>query len=283
MSLSQAALLPHVNGHHTDIPIVRHTNPSSLAPCSPTIYNQQLDSSSAYCQAVPLQTQHQHDQHSATNLVNQTATSPSFPTIETTVPLSPKDTHQPHSLTNMAQYGREHMGRNFVHFTQPFNAGSTCHDVDVNLNTSSKYSPLMTHEPLSHARTMAVPSNGQQAMSVQMGYSNDINGFQPVPDASFRQPGHPVHNVPAGTASMVMVAEDMSDGRDVYNAANRGYITTYDMSTIRTPLSPVQLHAWQFEEQQRIMDPGLQGKYGPSWMQTGLQTHISWLLFNSAA
>jgi hypothetical protein len=257
MLLIQSSSTPQPTG----FPIFQPYHSSSLSTWSPNVYNQQqLDSSSGFCQTVPFQTQLQARQrpgHGADSLGNQTATSSEIRVIEPAIPHPLSDhTYHHHSITNMAEYAQEQVGRSFVHFSsQPYITGPPTSQNSVNVNHSSAYSPPLSSQPLSHARNLAIPSSGHQPVPVQVALSNDMNGYQPpaMTEMHFR------HSDSFEAQSMLMVGDEMADDRAMYTSINRGYPVRYDLQDGRGPLSPVQLSTWPSDEQ-RTMNPGLGSK-----------------------
>lgn len=260
MSLIQSSSTPHATG----FPIFHPHHSSSLSTWSPNVYNQeQLDSSSGFCQTVPSQIQLQARQrpgHRAGNLGNQTATSSEFRVIQPAIPqpLS-DDTYHHHSMNNMAEYGQEQMDRSFVHFSsQPYITGPPPSENSVNVNHPSAYSPPLSSQPLSHARNVTSPSSGHQPVPIQVALSNDMNGYQPHQPQSMTEM-HFRHSSSYENPSMLMAAGEMADERTMYTSINRGYQVRYEMQDGRGPLSPVQLTTWPIDEQ-RTMDSGLGSK-----------------------
>lgn len=272
MSLIQSSSLPHATGF-----AIFHPAPSSsLSTWIPNVYNQQqhFDSSAGFCQTVPqVQLQARQSRQSAINLVNQTASPPDFRVIHTAAqpvqqPLS-DDTYRYHQqpLANMAEYGHDHVGRGSVQYGQPYIPGQPKSDIS---GAVSQYSPPLSHQPLSHARQVAIPTTAHQAVPLQIVHAPEMNGYQtqPAPVMYARHPRS--SDVAVSPQSVVMVPGDTDDGRVLYDTLGKAHIIRYEASDQGSLISPVTLGPWPLGEHPRAIDPGFGSGYMLSY--GGVQT-----------
>jgi hypothetical protein len=276
MALLQSTPVPLFTGRPTGIPIIHHTNQTPLESWPPYVYNQ-LDSSSVHFQPVPhLPHQPQpvphpphqpqvayHLQQSASALALPTASCSNFansnPPLQTQPPLNDITRTSP----IMAQYAQDTMGGSFYHYTPQFMASGAVPSANNNTHRdASRLSPLMTHQPLSHARGGPISPQTNQPVQVQvsMAMTTGVNGYQAqsMPDMPYRTTGHPSNDI-TSPGPMIMLGEEVGDGRGIYPVADGSFSARYDMEVTRVPLSPTKMQGWPHDGHR--LDAAFHGTY----------------------
>ncbi|GHJ86188.1 hypothetical protein NliqN6_2590 [Naganishia liquefaciens] len=243
MALIQSAPAPLFNA--TGMPIMHHVNPTPFDSWAPYAYNR-LDSSSGHYQAPPHPAPITYPVHqTASNLAQSTVTQ-SFPGSQPQLPHVTLSEDGP-SSSDMAQYSHDPTSGNFIHYAPQYIGpaseparppASTPHN---HVNNASHLSPLMTHQPLSHARGPPMSAQAAQPIQIQMPIAipDAMNGYstQSLPDMPFRTSGASAHDLNSPPAPVMMIADDLVDGRTMYQSTDRAP-PRFGIDASRVPLSP---------------------------------------------
>lgn len=260
MALLQSTPVPLFTGRPTGIPIIHHNNQTPLESWRPYAYNQ-LDSSAEQFQPVPhLPHQPQtvyHLQQSASTLAPPTASCSNF--ANSNPPLSqPPLNDITQASPIMAQYAQS---GTFVHYNPQFMGPGPA--PTAKNNASSQLSPLMTHQPLSHARGVPISPQTAQPVQIQMhmAMSTGVNGYQAqsMPDMPYQTSGHPSNNITSPGPPMIMLGEEVGDGSSMYPVADSSFSARYDMDSTRVPLSPTNVQGWPHDGHR--LDTAFHGTY----------------------